>query len=101
MTCLNLPPVLILLPNALDSAMAGSLAGVCGWIVIFPIDTVKVRIQSRQAHEPKLRIAECVRAMIKVSLVPSIKCAKSGMWHVACGTSDGRVEQAVALGTNL
>mmetsp|Transcript_16127 Transcript_16127/g.40664 ORF Transcript_16127/g.40664 Transcript_16127/m.40664 type:complete len:417 (+) Transcript_16127:169-1419(+) len=45
------------------SAMAGGMAGVCGWILIFPVDSVKTRIQARQASEPTYRIRDCLRTM--------------------------------------
>mmetsp|Transcript_19140 Transcript_19140/g.37264 ORF Transcript_19140/g.37264 Transcript_19140/m.37264 type:complete len:91 (+) Transcript_19140:3-275(+) len=45
--------------------MAGGAAGVCGWIIIFPVDTVKTRVQARQASEPTFKIMDCVRQMMK------------------------------------
>lgn len=46
-----------------DSALAGALAGATGWIVIFPIDTMKTRIQTRQAGTPAYKMADCARDM--------------------------------------
>jgi len=47
------------------SALAGAVAGVCGWVIIFPVDSVKTRIQARQASEPTYRIRDCIRDMAR------------------------------------
>uniref|UniRef100_A0A6U4RVQ6 Mitochondrial carrier protein n=1 Tax=Hemiselmis andersenii TaxID=464988 RepID=A0A6U4RVQ6_HEMAN len=47
------------------SALAGGVAGVCGWVIIFPVDSVKTRIQARQASEPTYKIADCLRTMAR------------------------------------
>jgi len=45
------------------SALAGACAGVCGWVLIYPMDCVKTRIQARQASEARYRIVDAVREM--------------------------------------
>lgn len=50
-----------------DSAAAGAMAGATGWVIIFPIDTMKTRLQTRQATEPTYRIMDCARDMWKES----------------------------------
>jgi hypothetical protein len=46
-------------------AIAGGAAGIIGWIVIYPLDTIKTGVQARWPGEPSLRITDCAREVVR------------------------------------
>mmetsp|Transcript_44921 Transcript_44921/g.105810 ORF Transcript_44921/g.105810 Transcript_44921/m.105810 type:complete len:323 (-) Transcript_44921:45-1013(-) len=47
------------------SALAGGLSGLTGWLLIYPIDAVKTRLQAHPAELPKRRTFDVIREMAK------------------------------------